>query len=292
VADTPTPGDLRDQITQIVGVIQHELELARVGDGYEKEAVAEEIVAKCVAPLLAALQADNDRLSTEGSPGVVHEVDAAFHKVAIRERDYAWAESARLKRERDEARARVAELEARHAQAIADWSANDEAVLADAQRQADRADVLSGMLRGMTRRMIAYRRQINILSRDKHDLVRKLTEARDDAKNAREDGVRRIRESERLRVELTEARNDAKNGWADAQRREDICTALDDAVTAYRAQTMKLAAEVYELHEALQSAKLRVRLLSREYGRASDTIGRLRGQLARLRHELTIRTRR
>jgi hypothetical protein len=39
----------------------------------------------------------------EPSPGVVHPVDKAFHDLAVKERNHAWEESARHKRERDEA---------------------------------------------------------------------------------------------------------------------------------------------------------------------------------------------
>lgn len=117
MTDTP---DLRDQIAQLVGVIQHELELARAGEGYEEPAVAEEIVAKCVAPLLAAKDQRADALSAllrgmaRRSVRNLKLLDAAAPLVDQRteERDEARAEVERLRAELAEA-LEVAERAAR-----------------------------------------------------------------------------------------------------------------------------------------------------------------------------------
>lgn len=53
-----------------------------------------------------------EKIKREGVPGVVHEVDAAFHKLAIIERDSAWAESERRRQRIDELEAELAKLRA------------------------------------------------------------------------------------------------------------------------------------------------------------------------------------
>lgn len=60
-----------------------------------------------ITDLVDALNSSRDevaRLKRDGSPGVVHEVDAAFHRHAITQRDLAWERERRLVAERDEAR--------------------------------------------------------------------------------------------------------------------------------------------------------------------------------------------
>ncbi|NUT90819.1 MAG: hypothetical protein HOY78_02200 [Saccharothrix sp.] len=53
------------------------------------------------------LRAEVERLKREGSPGVVHEIDQAFHDLAIRQRDHAWVQVERLQRENAALRAQT-----------------------------------------------------------------------------------------------------------------------------------------------------------------------------------------
>jgi hypothetical protein len=46
-----------------------------------------------LAYMLAAAEAKIKDYETNGVPGVVHVVDAAFHRLAVAERNHAWAES-------------------------------------------------------------------------------------------------------------------------------------------------------------------------------------------------------
>lgn len=98
----------------------------------------------------------------------------------------------------------TAEAEKLERQVLAAATADRVAPLLAAKDQ--RADTLSVLLRGMARRSSAWHRQTLTAVRAVQDLARKLTEARDDAKNAREDSARRVRESAQLRAERDDAR--------------------------------------------------------------------------------------
>jgi chromosome segregation ATPase len=52
------------------------------------------------------------KLRTEGVPGVVHEVDKAFHALAIKERDYARVQTGNRDLELGEMRSQIGELKA------------------------------------------------------------------------------------------------------------------------------------------------------------------------------------
>lgn len=61
---------------------------------------------------IAQLEAEITRLRREGVPGVMHEIDKAFHKLAIQERDYARTQVANRDAEIGRLQARAEALDA------------------------------------------------------------------------------------------------------------------------------------------------------------------------------------
>lgn len=92
-------------------------EFTRVGTGPDTAVTRpdEQMGTRVVDALRRNLELAHDELEKikrEGVPGVMHEVDAAFHRLAIIERDSAWAESARRKERIEELEAELAGLRA------------------------------------------------------------------------------------------------------------------------------------------------------------------------------------
>lgn len=133
MTDTP---DLRDQIARpvcsgcdqptrgcwcrVVEAIESELALARSGEGYEEQAVAEEIVEKLVAPLLAAKDQEiegcrhREHLAREAFSAQQQGIDGVLRVNATlaAERDEARARADRIDREAAELDAALGEARA------------------------------------------------------------------------------------------------------------------------------------------------------------------------------------
>lgn len=67
-------------------------------------------VAERTAELLRWYADELTRVKREGTPGVVHEVDAAFHKLTVTERDHAWVESENRKKRIEELETELARV--------------------------------------------------------------------------------------------------------------------------------------------------------------------------------------
>lgn len=106
---------------------------ARVRAGY---------VAQQAAGLLRWYANELTRVKRVGTPGVVHEVDAAFHRLALKERDHAWVESANRKQ-------RIEELEVE----LSRWRALRDEPLA---LELDSSD--EGVIRRIRERLEEWRR--------------------------------------------------------------------------------------------------------------------------------------
>lgn len=81
--------------------------------GVDTSRIKVNYIADRAAELFRWYEIELERINREGIPGVVHEVDAAFHKLAIIERDAAWVESANRKRRIEELETELAELRTR-----------------------------------------------------------------------------------------------------------------------------------------------------------------------------------
>lgn len=147
----------------------------------------------------------------------------------------------------------LAAKDRRYDQAVADWAANDSQVLADAQRQADRADALSALLRGMARRASAWHKQTFRAVDTVQHLARKLTEARDDAKKVDagfyslcqvldDRHTATVRERDEARAVGSRASTQAE---AVAQQRDEMCAEND----RLRARLAELDTECARLAE-------------------------------------------
>ena len=85
-SDLPSPAEAARRVDTFLGTI-HDPVVADV-DG--KRLLARDLAA------LTRLAVQIDRLETESSPGVPHQVDAAFYRLVIRQRDLAWTAQARM----------------------------------------------------------------------------------------------------------------------------------------------------------------------------------------------------
>lgn len=107
---------MAEELVELTAAIQHELELARSGDGYEEAAVAGEIVERMVAPMLAARDVSFDqrlsdfreeyrksseswdrtreRLTVEGRLLLWLHAEAAWHRDQLDSEALKWTETA------------------------------------------------------------------------------------------------------------------------------------------------------------------------------------------------------
>lgn len=102
-------GRVRDELFKIVA--EHPLTHDEF-TGIEPDSVCVGYVAQQAGRLLRWYEGELTRATTEGTPGLVHQVDRAFHRLALRERDHAWVESANRKRRIEELEAELEQLRA------------------------------------------------------------------------------------------------------------------------------------------------------------------------------------
>lgn len=92
-------GRVKDELLDIVS--RHPLTHGEF-TGTNKAEVCAGYVAQQAGRLLRWYEGELTRATTEGTPGLVHQVDQAFHRLVIRERDHAWVENENRKRRIDE----------------------------------------------------------------------------------------------------------------------------------------------------------------------------------------------
>lgn len=98
--------------SELLGIVTEHHVTREDVEGVVPEKIRAGYVAQLAATLIQWYDDELEKIKRTGVPGVVHEVDAAFHKLAIIERDSAWAESARRKERIDELEAELAKLRA------------------------------------------------------------------------------------------------------------------------------------------------------------------------------------
>jgi hypothetical protein len=109
---------MAEELVELTAAIQHELELARSGDGYEEGAVAGEIVERMVAPMLAARDASFDQRLSD-------------FREEYRKSLESWDRTReRLTGELAGARGKLGEAQGNH------WAAREELARVEASRQA------------------------------------------------------------------------------------------------------------------------------------------------------------